>query len=171
MMAFKKIVALFFMISITSCAQDTTFNEDVVSYLNSNGTSSQYEFAYDELLTMLENQYPKSESNTKGWEYLDTSKEKYVSEMTNLLVPVYQKNFTQDELKKMADFYRSEAGKQLTADRSKMTEEQKAELSDFYKSEVGKKIIDKQPVLSKEIATVSEDWSRDLYETALSLLK
>ncbi|QWX84327.1 DUF2059 domain-containing protein [Cellulophaga sp. HaHaR_3_176] len=171
MMSINKIVAIFFMVTITSCAQEKTYNEDVISYLNSNGTSSQYEFAYDELLKMLEDKFPKTKENSKSWEFLDNNKEKYVAEMTSSLVPVYQKNFTEEELKKMADFYRSPTGKQLTADRSKMTEDQKNKLNDFYKSEIGKKIIDKQPVLSKDIAVVSENWSRDLYETALSLLK
>jgi len=52
-----------------------------------------------------------------------------------------------------------------------MTETQKQELNTFYNSEVGKVIIEKQMVLTQEIGKISEVWSRDLYETALSLLK
>jgi len=168
---FSKIGMLFFMITLTSCAQKNTFSDDVVSYLNSNGTSAQYEFAYDELLKMMDSQYPQTESNTKGWDYLNANKEKHVAEIIALLVPVYQKNFTKDEISKMAGFYTSDTGKQLINDRSKMTDSQKVELDQFYKTGVGKKILEKQPILSKDIAAVSEGWSRDLYETALSLLK
>jgi hypothetical protein len=56
-------------------------------------------------------------------------------------------------------------------DRSKMTDEQKVELNSYYNSTLGKKVIDKQPILTQEIGLVSENWSRDLYETAVSLLK
>lgn len=162
---------LFLLLTLTSCAQEATFSEDVLTYVKNNGTAKQYEYAYDQLITMLSSQFPKTESNVEGWEFMNTNKEKYVSEILVLLAPVYEKNFSHEEIKKMNEFYQSEAGKQLVVDRSKMSEEQKVSLNDFYSSEVGKKIIEKQPILTKEIGVVSENWSRDLYETALSLLK
>lgn len=167
----QKISLCFLLISINSCGQEATFSEDVLSYLNNNGTSKQYEYAYDELLKMLENQFPKTEKNAKGWEYMNANKDKYVSEIVTLLAPVYQKNFTHDEIKSMNDFYQSKAGKQLVAESTKMTSEQKTALNEFYSSTIGKKIKEKQPILTKEIGVVSEGWSRDLYETALTLLK
>jgi len=71
----------------------------------------------------------------------------------------------------MTSFYESASGKQLTTDRSQMTTEQKEELNDFYNSQLGKKIIGKQAILPKAVSVVSESWSSDLDETALSLLK
>ena len=70
----------------------------------------------------------------------------------------------------MIGFYQSEAGKLLIKDRSKMTESHKDELNAFYNSVVGQKIISKKEALSIEIAKVSENWNRDLYETSISLL-
>lgn len=162
---------LFLSLTLTSCAQKATFSEDVSTYIKNNGTAKQYEYAYDELITMLSSQFPKTESNAAGWEYMNANKEKYVSEILELLAPVYEKNFSHEEIKRMNEFYKSEAGKQLVADRSKMTTIQKSAMNDFYGSETGKKIMEMQPTLTKEIGTVSENWSRDLYETALSLLK
>mgnify|MGYP003638561016 FL=1 len=166
-----RISVLVFIVSLASCAQETTFSEDVMSYIKNNGTSKQYEYAYDELLSMLENQYPKTEENSKGWDYMNSSKEKYVTEILTLLAPVYEKNFTHEEIKKMNVFYNSEAGKQLVTGSAQMTENQKKEVNDFYATTVGKKIMEKQPILASEISKVSEGWSRDLYETALSMLK
>lgn len=162
---------LFLAISFNSCAQETNFSDEVAMYLESNGTLNQYEFAYDELLKMLAKQYPKSESTANGWKYLANNKEKAIAEMKLELVPIYQQNFERLEIKKMTAFYQSEAGKQLTADRTQMTAEQKEELNAFHNSDLGKKIIEKQPILAKEVSAASERWSRDLYETALSLLK
>ncbi|MBU2997016.1 DUF2059 domain-containing protein [Cellulophaga baltica] len=167
----NKIFILFLAIGVTSCAQETTFSEDVIAYLKVNGSAKQYDFAYAELLKMLEKQYPKSDSNSEGWTYLMANKEKYVGEMTELLIPIYQKNFDQDTIKKMTAFYESDAGKQLTSDPTKMTIEQKTALNKFYASDEGKLILEKQPLLAKEVSKASEGWSRNLYETAVSLLK
>lgn len=167
----NKIYILFIAIGMTSCAQETSFSDDVTAYLEVNGSAKQYEFAYDELLKMLEQQYPKSDSNSEGWTYLMANKDKHVSEMTTSLVPIYQKNFSHDMIKKMTSFYESDTGKQLSSDPTKMTPDQKVKLNEFYTSDMGKKILEKQPLLAKEVSKASENWSRDLYETAVSLLK
>lgn len=171
MKTIKLFFILFLFISADVSAQETDFSSEVSTYLESNGTLSQYEYAYDELLKMLGTQYPKSESTAQGWEHLESNKEKAISEILKELVPIYQQNFERSEIKIMNAFYLSPTGMQLTADRSKMTPAQKEELNTFYNSDLGKKIIEKQPVLTKAISTASEGWSRDLYETALSLLK
>ena len=90
--------------------------------------------------------------------------------MKMLIIPIYQANFTHGKITKMIGFYRSEAGKLLIENRSKMTESHKEELNAFYNSAVGQEIISKKGVLSIEISKVSESWSRDLYETSISLL-
>lgn len=171
MRTIKLFFCLFLTISLSSNAQETDFSSEVATYLASNGTLNQYQYAYDELLKMLSKQYPKSESTANGWEYLESNKEKAIAEIQRDLVPIYQQNFERAEIKEMTAFYLSPTGKQLTTDRSLMTNVQKEELNTFYNSDLGKKIIGKQAVLAKAVSGVSESWSRDLYETALSLLK
>jgi len=156
---------------IGSLAQETDYTEEVKTYLLLNGTAGQYEYAYDGLLKMLQNQYPKTSANEKGWAYLNENKSKSIQEMIGLLVPVYQAHFNASEIQEMIRFYESETGKQLLQDRSQMTSVQKEELNTYYNSVLGKKVIAKQNVLSEEISKVSEHWSRLLYETAVSLLK
>jgi len=158
-------------ISLNVSAQETDFSSEVAAYLESNGTLNQYNFAYDQLLQMLGKQYPKSESTASGWDYLENNKEKAIAEIKMNLVPIYRQNFERSEIKEMTAFYQSPTGRQLVVDRSQMNTNQKEELNTFYNSELGKKIIAKQAVLSKSVSTVSESWSRDLYETAISLLK
>jgi len=167
----KLLLCFFVMTPFFSSAQNTNYAKEVAVYLENNGTENQYAYAYDELLKMLGNQFPKTDKNAQGWSYLETNKEKAIAEIKALLVPIYEQNFKQEDMRKMIAFYKDGAGKQLIADRTKLTENQKKELNDFYASEVGKKIIEKQPILTEAIAKVSEGWSRDLYETAMSLLK
>jgi len=167
-----KFILLFVLsIPIFSNAQSTKKELLVLDYLTVNGSMGQYNFAYDQLLEMLTTRYPETTANAQQWKFLKENKSKALQEMKSLLVPVYDANFTQTEITKMLAFYKSETGKQLLADRSVMTADQKEVLNTFYNSEVGKNIIEKQAVLGGAISKVSEQWSRDLYETALSLLK
>lgn len=168
---FRIFFGLFFLFTGILYAQEKTHNELVENYLEANSSLDQYEFAYDQLLQMLNNQYPKSETNAQGWKYLNENKEKAMGDMKSMLVPIYQSNFSQTDIIEMTAFYQTEAGKQLVADRTKMTEEQKRELNSYYNTEVGQKIVEKQSLLSESISKASENWSRDLYETAVSLLK
>jgi len=171
----KKQSKIFFVVFFLSLgilfAQDKNQTELVETYLEANGSLGQYEFAYDQLLQMLDKQYPKSEANRQGWAYLLDNKEKAVADMKSLLVPVYQSNFSQADIEQMTDFYQTDTGKQLIKDRTNMSEVQKQELNSYYNTEVGQKIIEKQSILSEAISAASENWSRDLYETAVSLLK
>ena len=167
----KLFFSLFLVLSFFGNAQEKNSSAEVAMYLESNGSLNQYSFAYDELLKMLEKQYPKSESTVNGWSYLETNKEKAIADIRKELVDIYAQNFESSEIKRMTDFYLSPTGKQLTSDRSQMTAAQKEELNEFYNSELGKKIIGKQPVLTQSVSAASESWSRDLYETAVSLLK
>ncbi len=152
-------------------AQEAVFDSAVQTYLESNGTVVQYENAYDGLLKMLASRFPQTDANKEGWGYLTNSKERSVNEMKHLLVPIYQEIFSQDEILEMTVFYKSDAGVQLQKDSSQMSDSQKEALNTFYNSTLGEKIREKQPLLAERISKTSEDWSRNLYETAISLLK
>lgn len=171
MKQFKFIFCLFLLISFVGFSQNTEKESQINAYLESNNSLDQYSYAYDQLLLMLENNYPQKETNKEGWVYLRDNKEKSIQEMKALLVPVYEKHFELDEISQMTSFYTSSAGKQLVTDRSKMNEAQKEALNTFYNSTIGQKIIQKQPVLTQEIGKISEDWSHELYQIAVSLLK
>jgi hypothetical protein len=152
-------------------AQESNFSRDIKDYLEHNGTMRQYEYAYEQLMIMMEGNYPNSEGNRQGWTYLEEHRGKALEEMKSLNVPIYQANFTHEEIKQMTAFYKTKAGVLLTTDRSKMTDAHKVELNTFYNSALGQKIIGKKEVLTTEISKASESWSRALYETSISLLQ
>ncbi len=164
-------ICFFMCLATKAGAQEVEYATEVQTYLKQNGTSGQYEYAYDGLLKMLQNQYPETEANQKGWTFLKENKNKSVNEILTLLTPVYQRHFNREEISEMTSFYESDAGRQLISDRSQMTPAQKEELNAYYNTTLGKKVISKQTELSQEISKVSEDWSRQLYEVAVGLLK
>lgn len=156
---------------MTVFAQDVTIIPKVSKYLESNGTMKQYKDAYRELLNLMEKQFPKSDRNSNGWLYLEKNEIKALAEIRDLLVPIYIKHFSEEDVEKMQAFYASDAGMQLVKDRTKLTTSQQELVNDFFDSSIGLKIKEKQQLLSVEIAGVSEYWSKDLYQTAVLLLK
>ncbi|MRI02267.1 DUF2059 domain-containing protein [Kriegella sp. EG-1] len=171
----KKYITLIFILLI-SCAnkliaQDVKDDSLAATYLEINGSLHQYDYAYSQLLLMLNKKYPKTEENIQGWQFLNDNKDRAIVEMKSLLVPIYSSHFTVKDLEQMIDFYQTDTAKQLMLDRSKMSDMQKQELNSYYNTAVGRKIVEKQQLLAAEIAIASENWSRDLYETAVSLLK
>lgn len=166
----KRYFILFLLIPFVTNGQETNFDIDISEYLDYNGTLKQYEFAYDQLMAMMGGTYPKTEENSQQWAFLAKNKGKAVGEMKISLIAVYKKHFAKGDIKKMSAFYKSESGKLLVSDRSKMTKKHKEELNSFYNSAVGQKIIAKKDVLTEEISKASELWSRDLYETFVSVL-
>ena len=132
---------------------------------------AQYKNAYSELLNLMEKQFPKSGTNQKGWLYLEQNETKAITVIKELLIPVYIKHFDAIDIDEMYTFYTSDAGKQLVKDRTKLSKVQQTEVNHFFASRIGSKIKEKQDLLSKEISNVSEYWSKDLYQTAVLLLK
>lgn len=173
MKAIKGILLLAFVLGITtvSNAQEDAKVGKVWQYLEVNGTMTQYSDAYLELLNLMEKQYPKSDRNSNGWLFLERNKTKALSEIRDLLTPIYLQHFSDSELDQMYTFFNSDTGQQLVQDKNQVTEAQKKETDVFFASKIGSKIKTKQGELTKEIVAVSEMWSRDLYETATLLLK
>lgn len=172
MRRFRAIIfSILFLATIPLLAQDSNLIPKVSSYLESNGTMKQYKNAYRELLNLMEEQFPKSDRNSNGWLYLERNETKALTEINDLLVPIYIKHFNEQDIDKMQAFYASNSGQQLVKDRTKLTDTQRKEVDTFYGSKIGLKIKTKQQILSEEIAGVSEYWSKDLYQTAVLLLK
>lgn len=95
----KLLGIIFFFTSFLVFSQEVEFSDDVAIYLDRNHSLDQYGYAYDELLKMLEKQYPKTGQYSEAWNYLGTKKAKALAEMKALLIPVYVRNFSQEEIR------------------------------------------------------------------------
>ncbi|NJB37312.1 DUF2059 domain-containing protein [Croceivirga sp. JEA036] len=173
MKKFKVTVILFVMACMPALirAQENKVVTQVGTYLEANGTMRQYADAYQQLLILMEKQYPKTEANKNGWTFLERNEPKALMEIKDLLAPIYIQHFTEEELNQMFSFYTSDTGKQLVANKEELTEDQRNTVQDFFYSPVGQKLNEKKAALTKEIAAVSEYWSKDLYQTAVLLLQ
>ncbi|EAP86232.1 DUF2059 domain-containing protein [Croceibacter atlanticus] len=144
--------------------QSNSYNEDIVSYLEVNGTETQYAQAVEQLFVMLSKQYAGNNISNDVWRQLETKyKTKALKSIKLLLVTPYRTTFSHDNIKRMLAFYNTEAGKQMMIDPTKLTKAQKSVAGDFYASDAGAKLLENKTSLEQRVAEVSEIWSRDLY--------
>ena len=166
----KLLFALFFLSSLHFFAQKSTYHQDVINYLNTNGTANQYTEAIDQLFTLLKHQYQNYDISESLWEELKTDTKPELDRILNMLVSAYRGTYEQEDIKGMLTFYETPAGKQFITDKTNLTYEQQTEISNFYNSPVGQKILTSEQEITRRVGEVSEIWSRDLYRNLVDKL-
>ena len=167
----KKLLTLItFIICFSSLAQEKTYREDVLTYLNTSGTATQYENAVGGLFDLLEKQYASQNVPDEVWNDLKAETPMEVNRIMNMLVSAYRGTYDQNDIQQMTKFYKSGAGQQLLANRTALTEQQQREVTAFNNTRVGKKIRSSEQEISKKTSEISEIWSRDLYRSTTDRL-
>lgn len=171
-MSIMKIRSLFLTLFCCICfsvsAQVDSFQQNIIEYLNNNGTESQYNDAYDQMFEVLKGQFVDVPEEV--WSEVRKGKDKSVQEVIEFLTFAYRKHFTEVEIVEMATFYKSEAAQKMVTQASDTTQEDSDKVTAFFNSTLGKKIEAKRQDLSVDIAEISSHWSRDLFGEKMSLL-
>ncbi len=113
------IVAL---VSLTVKAQTSDYENDIMKFLEVNGSSESYDMIYDQLVTQYKMMKPDVPQD-----FWDSAKkdvfDKEIESLNKQLIPIYQKYFTHDDIKQLIEFYTSGIGKKLTSGSLKVAEE------------------------------------------------
>jgi uncharacterized protein len=107
------ICTLLFLCTIAN-AQDDTFTKDIMKLQATNGTQSTYDIVFDQLTMQLKTMH--ADINDSVW--LEVKSEVFVpevDELQKLMVPLYKKYYTHDDVKAIIQFYESPAGKKMAA--------------------------------------------------------
>ncbi|MDX9880767.1 MAG: DUF2059 domain-containing protein [Prolixibacteraceae bacterium] len=103
-------------------AQEAEFDMNVSKLMELNGTNANYDLLFDQMVV----QYKMMKPNVPGeiWEAArrDVFNVK-VKELTKQLIPLYKTQFTNDEIKKMIEFYSSPIGKKMVGGTAVITKE------------------------------------------------
>lgn len=159
----KLLMFLFIFSSLSLSAQEMSYHELALKYLQTNGTATQYEGAIDQLFSLLKQQYAGQNISDATWTTLRSGSSGEVSKVLNMLVSAYRGTYEKEDLVKMLAFYETDAGKQLLEDKTAMTHQDRIDASFFYNSPTGQKILTSEQEVGSRVAEVSEIWSRDLY--------
>jgi hypothetical protein len=161
-------LTLFCSICFPLSAQVDDFQENIIEYLNSNGTEHQYGDSYDELFDVLKEQF--LDVPDEEWSELKIGKNESVQDIIKFLAFAYRKHFTESDINTMTNFYKTETAKKLVAGTNDLTKEENDKILEFFQSDVGKKMESKRVALSVDTAEISSTWSRELFAEKMSAL-
>jgi len=108
----KKLLILISMCGFAAAgyAQSTTYKSTLKTLLEVAGTEATFQVAVKQMFEMFKQQ--KTEVPTEVWtdfekEFSQTS----MDDLVDMMVPIYQRHMTEDELKSIIRFYQTPAGK------------------------------------------------------------
>lgn len=124
-------------ISFTSFAQENSeYSNTLQKLFKISGTEETYQVAIKQMFTIFKQQYSNIDEST--WKDLEKEfGQTSLLELTKMLVPVYSKHLSLEDLK---------------------------ELIIFYESPVGKKYAKSTPLIMKESMEVGQEWGRKIGE-------
>ncbi len=166
----KLLIAIFILTSLNTFAQEASYHEVALKYLQTNGTATQYEGAIDQLFGLLKQQYTGQNVPDETWTSLRSESSGEVNKILNMLVSAYRGTYDKEDLINMLAFNETGAGRQLLVDRTSLSKEQRQEAANFYNSATGQKILTSEQQIGSRVSEVSEIWSRDLYRSVTEKL-
>lgn len=85
----------------------------LTSYLKSSGIPQQFQFALEEMLKKLKNQFPRTKTNQVEWTEMEAKMYIAITDIFGDLAAVYKQHFTEDEMTALTNFYLSETGEKI----------------------------------------------------------
>ncbi|MBS1605077.1 MAG: DUF2059 domain-containing protein [Bacteroidetes bacterium] len=134
------IVATLFLSSFTVSAQDSTKIRHIRQLMELTGMARLGNQMMTNIISSYKQNYPAA--TTEFWDAF--MKEADMSQLFEKIIPVYEQNFSDDDIK---------------------------ELIVFYQSPVGRKMIDKMPVIMQQSMQIGSDWGKQLSEKVIEKLK
>jgi len=164
------LLTVFSLFCFSMIGQELSRQESIIKYLTINGTHAQYESAYDQMFDVLEQQFKGANVPAEVWTEVKSNKPMAINQVVSMLASAYRDSFNKNDINNLIDFYSTGTGQQVLQDPTKLTKEQNQELANFHGSVTGTKMFEVRPKLEKDIAQISEYWSRDLYKSTMDAL-
>ena len=130
----KKIIStLFFLVALTTLSfgqGEKEYRDALTTMFEVSGSEETFQAAISQMVDLFKQQY--SEVDKKTWNELEKEfKKTSIEDLVELLIPVYQKYLTLDDLK---------------------------DLITFYKTPVGQKYAEKTPLIMQESMIIGQQW-------------
>nr|WP_299381910.1 DUF2059 domain-containing protein [Allomuricauda sp.] len=144
---FRKVLALgafvLFSFSIQAQESSSSYEDTLATLFEKNGSHETFIVVVDQLFEMYKKSYTSVDVET--WNDLQNEfKNTSISELVELLTPIYQKYMSEDDLKALID---------------------------FYDSPVGQKFAKYTPEISKESMAVGQEWGLQIGNKVLKRLE
>ena len=137
------ILSLILMTAASSFAQSSTYKTTLKEMMQVSGAEASYKGIISQMMTMFKTQ--KSTVPVAFWDELAIKMNKMaVEQLVDLVLPIYQKHLTEEDIKGIIA---------------------------FYKTPVGKKFAEQTPLITQESMAAGQEWGRKIGETVVSRLK
>jgi hypothetical protein len=103
----------------TAGAQETAKQKDIRHLLQITGSGELGTQVMQQMITNMKQSFPKVPEAF----WTDFMKEVHTNELVDLIVPVYDRNLTQDDVKQLIKFYETPTGKKFVSVLPKITQE------------------------------------------------
>lgn len=100
---------LFILISAGLKGQSASYEEDIRKFLYINGTTSGHDHAFSRLFSQLSETHPAIPDSLRSLLRREVF-EPEARRLVSLMIPVYKKHFSHDEIRALIAFYESPAG-------------------------------------------------------------
>lgn len=135
-MKFKILVTLFILTVPAICHAEPADRKSIEELLVLTGAANMGEQVLAQMLPAIKQAMPRAPEAF----WAEFKAEADVNELMNLIIPIYQKYLTKEDV---------------------------VSLNKFYKSEIGQKMIKQQPMIMRETVQVSQAWGRAAGQRAM----
>jgi hypothetical protein len=125
----------FFVLFFTLGAQDGSIDEKIKKMMDVMGTTQQFEVAIDNMVDLQKDTYKDALGDEFWAEFKKEVRKDGFQDLMDLLVPIYKKHLTEEEIDA---------------------------ITEFYSSEIGRKMIQKFPMISQESMQAGAEWGRKM---------
>ena len=154
-------LTIFLLICFSSIAQVDDFQKEITEYLDINGTRMEYSILFYELFPLLERNFKDKDIPEEAWEELKQDEETQIDAAVSKLTFAYRKYLSREDIAKMTEFFSSDVGQKVVADKP-LTEEEDALYKEYLASDVSKKFDKNRKALSKDVDKITADWKKEL---------
>lgn len=108
--------------TLISKAQQSEQEKDILKLMEVNGSAASYDLVYDQMVAQFKMMKPSVPQITWDMAKRDVF-DKEIAGLQKQLIPLYQKNFTAEEIKQLIVFYTSPIGKKLVGGTTQISKE------------------------------------------------
>ena len=134
------ILSLILMTAASSFAQSSTYKATLKEMIQVSGAEASYKGVVSQMMTMFKKQ--KSTVPVAFWDELGIELNKIaVEQLVDLVLPIYQKHLTEEDIKGIVA---------------------------FYKTPVGKKFAEQTPLITQESMAAGQEWGKKIGENMVT---
>lgn len=132
------ILAFFVLASFSANAQKTTIEEDIRQFLELSGSAN----VGVQVMETMTGQFKQMLPQVPEAFWTEAMKEFSPETLVNLIIPIYKKHFTQEEIKQLIAFYKTPVGQKVAATLPAVTQES-MQAGQQWGQEIGQKVAQK----------------------------